>query len=521
MSIRGTLIKSGLSLHHRLHRPKSSTAARQEAALRHLLYKARKTAFGEHYHFRQLLKEADVVDAFRKRVPLFDYDTLYDTWWKRMLAGEPNVCWPGLVEYFALSSGTSGGPTKYIPISQEMIRSMRRTNTRIFAGSTQLGLNADFYDTEMMAIGSTIELREHGPVYVGDISGINARHIPNWFAVRFYKPGKSVATLSDWDARLARIIDMAPSCNIGTLCGIPSWVQMVLEGIIKHYKLQNIHEIWPNLQVYVSGGVAFGPYKEKFDSFMGRGIIYLDTYYTSEGCLAGQTRLSEEGLMPMELILNNGIYFEFIPFNEENFEAGQVRADAKVLSIDEVNTKEEYALVLSTCSGTWRYLIGDTIRFIDTERAEIVITGRTKHFLSITGEHLSVDNMNQALTTLSKKYGIHIPEFTVKAMRKGDIFAHHWYLGCDSLPACSEDEFMQELDALLCQGNADYETERTLNLLKEVKLRFLPTQIFYDWQASLGRMGGQSKFPRVLNDSRFQTWIHFLSNAGYTVLPLD
>ena len=516
----GKLIKSGLSLHHRLNRPRVNPALRQEQTLRWLLQKAIYTEFGQAHNFQAILQAPSITEAYKTMVPLADYDSIYNQWWHRMVAGEPNICWPGKVNYFALSSGTSGGPSKYIPVSQDMIRAMRRTNTRIFAGSTTLGLPDSFYSSEMMAIGSTIELRPHGSVYVGDVSGINTRHIPNWFASRFYKPGKEVAALKDWNERLAKIIEMAPHCDIGSICGIPSWVQIILESIIERYNLPHIHAIWPNLQVYVSGGVAFGPYRQKFDSLMGKPVMYLDTYYTSEGCLAGQTRLDASGLMPMELILGNGIYFEFIPFNERNFEAGQFRPDAEVLSIDQVNTKDDYALVLSTCSGAWRYLIGDTVRVIDPERAEIVITGRTKHFLSITGEHLSVDNMNQGIAAMIERYGVHIPEFTVKALRIGDHFEHHWYLACDQAP-CSPEEFAQELDKFLCAINDDYQTERTHNLLHYVHVRFVPKALFYDWQAASGRLGGQSKFPRVLTDTQFQTWLSFLRDRGCETIAIE
>ena len=511
MALQGRLIKSGLRWHRRFSFSKKSKHALQLKTLRKLLEKAKDTAFGKAYDFAKMLKSPDMLKAFQEAVPLFDYDSLYEQWWHRMVKGEANVCWPERVDYFALSSGTSGSPSKYIPVSKDMIRAMRRTNTRIFASSAEMGLPANFYDRQMLVIGSTINLRQEGPVWVGDVSGINTRHIPNWFSARFYKPGLEIAQLPTWEARIEQIVEQAPNWDIGTICGIPSWVQLMMEKIIARHQVAHVHEIWPNLQVYVSGGVAFAPYQRRFDQLCGKPMLYLDTYYTSEGCLAGQTR--RDPRMPLELIVDNGIFFEFIPFNDQNFVQGSVQPQAQALSMEQVEEGVEYALVLSSCAGAWRYLIGDTVRFVDKTRGEILITGRTKHFLSITGEHLSVDNMNQAILHMEEQTGLHLPEFTVKALAVENHYEHHWFVACDNPPS-DVLAFTQTMDEYICANNDDYATERTQNLLKAVRLRFLPSRVFYDWFSSKGKMGGQSKFPRVMNDKQYADWLAYLQTQN-------
>ncbi len=266
------------------------------------------------------------------------------------------------------------------------------------------------------------------------------------------------------------------------------------------------------MQVYVSGGVAFGPYRKRFEQLMGKPVITLDTYYTSEGCLACQTRLDND-LMPMELVLRNGVFFEFIPFNDHNFIQGELNPAAQALSVAEVEEGIEYALVLSSCSGAWRYLIGDTVRFIDKKRAEIKITGRTKHFLSICGEHLSVDNMNMGVETMESLFDVNIPEFTVKAIKVDNHFEHHWFLGCNS--SIDNDLLTQALDDKLCALNDDYCTERRENLLKYIRIKIVPPQCFIKWLERQGKVGGQAKFPRVMNELQYQDWLIFLTEQGF------
>ncbi len=498
------LIKKGMRIVQQLDQPESAPVLQQESVLQQLLRKASLTDFGRHYNFPRLLQSDDTVEAFRQTVPVHDYDRMFNEWWRRTLAGESDVTWRGQVKYFALSSGTSGAASKYIPVTYDMTRSMRKAGFRMFTCLPKYRVPASFYSKQWLMVGGSACLQDLGHCYAGDLSGINASKPPLWIK-RFYKPGTQIAGIANWDERTRAIAKMAPHWDVGAVTGIPSWVQLTLEYIIDYYKLNNIHELWPNLQVFVSGGTAMEPYKKSFERLLGRPIIYQDSYLASEGFIAFQSR---PGTKSMRLVLNNGIFFEFIPFNERNFDAeGNPLPGAQTLSIGEVEEGEDYAILLTTCAGAWRYLIGDTVRFTDRKRCEIVITGRTKHFLSICGEHLSVDNMNQALRLTGDILGVSTPEFTVCGIEADSHFAHHWYIGCDA--PINESVFSGTLDEQLMLVNDDYKAERSA-MLRPPKVTLIPSGLFLEWQREQGKMTGQSKFPRVMKPCQFEHWEKFI-----------
>jgi hypothetical protein len=275
--------------------------------------------------------------------------------------------------------------------------------------------------------GSTDQ--QKGPCYyAGDLSGITARKVPFWFSP-FYKPGKKIARTKDWHTKLDEVVAQAPHWDIGFVVGVPAWIQMIMEMIIEKYNLKNIHEMWPNLAFYVHGGVAFDPYKKGFEKLLGKPLTYIETYLASEGFIAYQDQQDVRG---MRLNTSEHIFLEFVPFNNNNFDqAGNIIDTPEALLVHEVEEGKDYAILLSTSAGAWRYLIGDTVRFTNKEKCEIIITGRTKHFLSLVGEHLSVDNMNHAIQAAGEKLNISIPEFTVAGVPHESFFAHHWYVACD------------------------------------------------------------------------------------------
>jgi hypothetical protein len=278
-----------------------------------------------------------------------------------------------------------------------------------------------------------------------------------------------------------------------------------MEMVIERYKLNNIHDMWPNLAFFVHGGVSFEPYKKGFEKLLGKPITYIETYLASEGFIAYQDRQYAQG---MKLVTNEHIFFEFVPFDENNFDAnGDMIDKPEALMIHEVEEGKDYALLISTTAGTWRYLIGDTIRFVDKERCEIIITGRTKHFLSLVGEHLSVDNMNKAIQLASEEMNICIPEFTVAGVPHGNFFAHHWFVACND--TVDNVLLAKKIDKHLCELNDDYAVERR-SALKEVKLDVLSEQDFMNFMTAKGKIGGQHKFPRVLKGSMLADWQKFL-----------
>ena len=505
MAIGGTILQEVVKIRKtRREKKVVYTEKLQIDTLRKLLEKAKWTAFGTHHNFQQILKSENTIHTYQNSVPIFDYDTMYDAWWHRIVKDEENISWPGKIKYFALTSGTSGSPSKRVPVSMEMLHSIRQVGIRQMLYMYDMEMPKDFYTKQLLMVGGSAALNKVGTHFEGDLSGIMATQVPRWF-YRFRKPRKKIASLKDWDAKLEAMTLAAPKWDIGIVGGVPAWVQLLFERIIDHYKLDHIQQMWPNLRIYVHGGVAFGPYRETMKRLFGREMIYLDTYLASEGFMAIQTP-STNGAM--QLSLDSGIFFEFIPFNEENFTPeGKPKENARVISLYEVEEGVDYALLISTCAGAWRYMIGDTVRFTNAEKFEIIITGRTKHFLSLCGEHLSVDNMNTAIQLTAKELGIAITEFTVAGVPYDGLFAHHWYLGCEGM--ADKGRIKEVLDSHLKRLNDDYSTERA-HALKEVIIDTLPLQTFYDWMECKGKLGGQAKFPRVLNKDQHDDWSQFI-----------
>ncbi|MBL7814453.1 MAG: GH3 auxin-responsive promoter family protein [Saprospiraceae bacterium] len=506
MRLFGGLIKRALTLGDKVQGIGMTPYDYQRKTLRRLLRKAEFTAFGQHYNFSGILASPDIIEAFRNRVPLFDYDKMHDAWWHRSLENEADVSWRGKTKYFALSSGTSGAPSKYLPMTDDMVKTIRKSSLKLFFKITKFDIDSEFFTHPGLFVGSSASLREQNDYYIGDMSGISMRERPFWVQI-ISRPSTRIQAITDWNERTNAIARNAKKWDISYITGIPSWVQLVIERVMSYHEVDNIHEIWPNLQVYVHGGIAFEPHRKAFDALMGKPMVYIDTYLASEGYIAFQARPDTRG---MALILNNGIFHEFIPFNEQNFDSdGVLKGSPKSLAIHEVQEGVEYALVISTCGGAWRYLIGDTVRFTDAQRKEIIITGRTKHFLSVTGEHLSVDNMNQGIRHASETLDIDVKEFVVAAIRTPTGFAHRWYVGSDSVVDTAK--FTQLMDGHLCDINDDYATERKA-VLRDPQVHIVPSSFFYEFLKSKGKIGGQAKFPRVMKSEPFAEWENFVAS---------
>jgi len=278
-----------------------------------------------------------------------------------------------------------------------------------------------------------------------------------------------------------------------------------MEKIIERYNLNTIHDIWPNLNFFVHGGVSFEPYKKGFERLLAKPLTYIETYLASEGFIAYQDRPNASG---MRLVTSEHIFHEFIPFDYKNFDDnGDLVANPETLMIHEVEEGKDYALLISTSAGTWRYLIGDTIKFTDKARCEIAITGRTKHFLSLVGEHLSVDNMNKAIQMVSDEMNVCIPEYTVVGKPFGNFFAHHWYVASDD--QINTEVMRLKIDEKLKEINDDYAVERK-SALREIFLDVLPEDMFMEFMRLKGKIGGQHKFPRVLKGRMLEDWNKFL-----------
>ena len=491
-----------------LNLPVSDARRQQIKVLKKLLRKARFTQFGQLFKFDEILLSRHPGKKFQQNVPTYDYTKIYNEWWYKTLEGIPDVCWPGVIKFFALSSGTSDASSKYIPITKELIRSNTITGIKQLVSMAKYDkVPASSIGKGWLMIGGSTQLQKEATYYAGDLSGIQQKNLPLWFrTMGLYKPGKKIAREKDWSKKLEEVVENAPNWDIGFIVGVPAWLQICLEKIIERYKLNNIHEMWPNLAFYIHGGVAMEPYKKGFVKLLGKPITYIETYLASEGFLAFQSRQETRG---MQLVLNNNIFFEFVPFDEKNFDTdGNMITNPEVYMIHEIEEDKDYAILISTNAGTWRYAIGDTVKLIDRERNEIIITGRTKHFLSLVGEHLSVDNMNRAIELASEEMNVSIPEFTVAGVPHGNSFAHEWYIATDD--KVDPVKFAALLDEKIKDLNDDYEVER-MHALKAVTVNVLPEMVFMDFLKSKGKLGGQHKFPRVLKGKVLEEWKLFIS----------
>lgn len=506
MAILGTIIKRAYELRSipiEIRKKKDCKEAQQKV-LRKLLTKAQNTAFGEHYGFSKILNNRDMVKRFQEKVPVFTYNSMFRKWWYRTLNGEGFVSWPGRVKYFALTSGTSESSSKQIPVTGDMIRAIRRVSIRQLVSTARYKFPIEFYEKGILMIGGSTHLHYNGTYYEGDLSGISAGNIPFWFQ-HFYKPGKRISRERNWETKLDEIVRSAPNWDIGIIVGVPAWIQIILERIIQHYNLKTIHDIWPDLAVYVHSGVSFEPYVKSFDKLFGKPIIYNESYLASEGYIAFQNRLDRR---VMQLVVDNGLFYEFIPFNGKNFDSeGNMIENPEAKILDEVEQGQEYALLLSNNAGAWRYLIGDTIKFISKENCEIVITGRTKHFLSLCGEHLSQENMNMAVKMLQDEFNIEIREFTVAGFRHSKMFAHKWYLGTDD--DIDPQLAREKIDGYLKILNDDYRVER-ISAITDVFLEILSPGVFSNWMKIHGKEGGANKFPRVMKGEKYEQWEAYL-----------
>ncbi len=505
MAILGNIIKSALELTDKVI-PGSSPIQEQKEVLTQLLRKAKNTAFGKYYNFNSLLEQENIPNAFAETIPFHDYNQLYEEWWQRQLDEVEDITWPGKPQYYALSSGTTGSSSKRIPVTNDMLDAIRKTGIAQVLALANFDLAPDFFEKEVMMLGSSTDLGHSGDHLEGEISGISASNIPSWFK-GYYRPGPEISALEDWDERVELIAKNAKDWDIGALSGIPSWNELMLKKVIEYHKLNHIHEIWPNLSVFTSGGVAFEPYRKSFEALLGHPITVIDTYLTSEGFIAYQSRPNEH--MAMKLSTRNGIYFEFVPFKDENIdENGAIVQGTKALTLEEVEEKVDYALVISTVSGAWRYMIGDTIQFTNKERAEIIISGRTKHFLNVVGSQLSVMKMNDAVQHLEKEFDLTIPEFTVAAVRPDKDYIHHWYLGLEG--QADEKALAASLDEHLKSANKNYGVARG-KALKDVKVTIVSPDAFYKWNEREKKRGGQVKMPRVMKEETFLEWMKFTS----------
>ena len=507
----GTAIAQCLRFAKAYERSKAGPYAQQMNLLKYQLYVAQDTEFGRLYGFKSLLKEwptihtketlVTVQRAFANQVPCFTYEEMYRAWWYRLDTGVANLCWPNRITRVAISSGTSkDGAVKYIPVTDEMLRSMIKFCRRVLYSTTEYVRDNTAFTSSCVTLGSSTRLKEIGPhMYGRDISGFmnSNRNFITRFCV---KPNYAIRQLDDWEDRVSAIVKQALAWNVSRIAGSPMWVQFVLRRIIEVHRLDSIHDIWPNLQYFFHGGVFLDSYKNIFTTLAARGLTYINIYSASEGCMAYQT---DPHTQSMRLALDAGVFYEFVPF--ESMQDSVVQ-NTQAINIADVELNKPYVLIISTLAGLWRYIIKDVVVFRSLEPFEIIIQGRMTFHLNLCGEHVSMYDMQTILLSVTKKLHLLVEEFTVFGARKNNEFVHVWHLGIVERVQLSEEDCATALDKELQALNVDYRLYRKTHL-RQIQVKFIPNHYFYDWMRMRGKLGGQNKFPQVLQGKLLKNWL--------------
>lgn len=452
-----------------------------------LIEQAKYTAFGKDHGFESM----KTYDDFKKQVPVRDYEEL-KPYVERILKGEANVLWKGKPAYLAKTSGTTSG-TKYIPISHESKFShftSARNSTLSYVHETG---NASFLDGNLIFLSGSPEMDETAGIKTGRLSGISNHLVPGYLRTN-QKPSYQTNCIEDWEEKLERIIDETLDANMTLISGIPPWVQMYFDRI--HARTgKKIKDVFPNFSVFVYGGVNFEPYRAKLEESIGKKVDSIETYPASEGFIAYQDSQVDPGLL---LLLNNGMFFEFIP-TEEYFTANPTR-----LRIDEVELGKNYALIINSNAGLWGYSIGDTVKFVSKNPYRLLVTGRIKHFISAFGEHVIGEEVEKAMNQARKKFPeVELIEFTVapQVTPANGLPHHEWFVEFSNPPADMA-AFSLELDNQLRSLNVYYDDLITGNILQTLKVTSLKPQSFIEYMKSQGKLGGQNKVPRLSNDRK-------------------
>lgn len=488
MKIKSFLAKPYASIIHKRIRKEMMTAvADQEQILKQLLKVGVKTSFGKEHSFKDIATHHE----FSHAVPIRDYES-FKPYIEEIKQGKENVLWKSKPIYFAKTSGTTSG-VKYIPITKESIPNHINTARNALLCYMAESGNTKFADGRMIFLSGSPILERVGGIPTGRLSGIVNHFIPRYLR-KNQLPSYETNCIEDWEEKLGKIVNETFGQDMSLISGIPPWVQMYFDWLIEKGEGKKIKQLFPNLQVIVHGGVNFEPYKAKLFDSLGSPIDTVETFPASEGFFAFQDTLTEEGLL---LNTNSGIYFEFIPASEI-FNENPTR-----LNLSQVELGVNYALIINSNAGLWGYNIGDTIRFVSTNPYRIVVTGRTKHYISAFGEHVIVEEVDEAILAAAQKYQVQITEYTVAPciqVASGLPF-HEWFIEFEKEPE-NLDSFSKEVDHRLREKNIYYNDLITGNILQPLKIRRMQKNTFQDYMKSQGKLGGQNKLPRLCNDRK-------------------
>ncbi|MFC3879603.1 GH3 auxin-responsive promoter family protein [Algoriphagus namhaensis] len=485
---------------------KKNPFAAQKQIFEELIEAGQKTKFGKKFDFGSIKSYAD----FAERVPIHDYESI-KPYIDQTMAGEQNVLWDSPIEWFAKSSGTTSSRSKYIPVSTESLEECHYKGGKDLV-SVYVRNNPDtkMFIGKNLAIGGSLEknpLNPQGTARAGDISAVIMQNLPIWAQI-IRTPSLEVALMNEWEAKIEKLARDTMNENVVTITGVPTWTIVLLQKILELKKAKNILEVWPNLEVFFHGAVAFGPYRAVFEELIpSKKMRYMETYNASEGFFGLQDQPESDELL---LMLDYGIFFEFIPMEEWDKE------NPSVIRLQDVEVGKNYALVITTNGGLWRYKIGDTIRFTSTAPYRFKISGRTKHFINAFGEEVIVENAEKAIQFAADETNATIANFTAAPVyfeSSGAKGAHEWVIEFRSEPD-DFPKFEKLLDEKLREINSDYDAKRYKNLaLKEPVIHLAPKGIFDQWLAKKGKLGGQHKVPRLSNERTHLEEILDLINA--------
>lgn len=466
----------------------------QQEWLKRLLSNAEDTEWGKRYDFQSI----NSPEEFRKRVPLNDYDSLKNDI-ERTRKGEQNILWGTETRFFAKSSGTTSDKSKFIPMSDEALE-----DCHYKAGKDLLSLyynnhpDATIFDGKGLVMGGSQNITEinNSSYYDGDLSAILIQNLPFWVQLK-KTPNLDIALMEEWEEKIEKMAHETMDHDVTSISGVPSWTLVLIKRILELKGTDNLKDVWPNLEVFFHGGVSFDPYRTQYRRYLPEGSInYMETYNASEGFFAIQDQTDSDEML---LMLDYGIYYEFLPMDQLGAE------NPKTLTLDEVEKGKNYALIITTNGGLWRYLIGDTITFTSLNPYRIKITGRTKSFINAVGEELIVNNAEKALAVACRKTEASINDYTGGPIYFGEDknAGHEWLIEFEKAPK-DLNYFTEIFDNALKEHNSDYEAKRYNDMvLRKPLVRKMPPHTFYNWLREKGRLGGQNKVPRLANDRKY------------------
>ena len=477
--------------YNRIHNWINHPAAAQREVLQSLITDAQYTVFGKQYNFAKMF----TVKEFKERVPLSDYEHM-NPYIERMMKGEENVLWNTPVSWFAKSSGTSNDKSKFIPVSEESLKENHfKASKDVITKYYNNFPSSDLLTGKSLVVGGSHQISHlSDDIQCGDLSAVLMQNSPFW-GQWLRTPELSIALLDEWEDKIEKLAQATAVENVTMLAGVPTWTLLLLKRILEITQKQTIKEVWPNLELYINGGVSFIPYRKQFESIIGKQINYLEIYNASEGFIAGQEKPDDDGML---LFTEHGIFYEFLPLEEYN------KTNPKTLSLKAVQLHKSYAIVISTTGGLWRYIMGDTVEFTSLNPYKIKITGRLKHYMNAFGEEVIVDNADVAIAAAALKTNAIVKDYTAAPIHftANTNGAHEWLIEFDKAP---EDLsiFTKEMDAALKAVNSDYEAKRHKNIaLRMPVVHAMKQGTFTEWLRIKGKVGGQHKIPRLSNDRK-------------------